>query len=583
LIGNINGCSQKIINTNFQYQPLKENELKGYKKYIESNKIYPESKAQSLFSGMTKSYSKGKCPFCGIPIENYSFNYFIDQSIYLDDFDYYEYKFLDILRGNYNNYIDLTMDCPGCNEEIKIKEETKIIKLPDILIFTLERYQGEKKNKIIIKPDKKLNMNEFIDKNVKVDSTEYELFAINIRFGSTANFGHEICQVMRNGKWYQINDSYGNKINDISYFDSSYGLFYRKIKNKDKDNKYSYEKLKKINDKNSERSESFFNSFLDLFSSIFHSKNKKDLIYIKQGFYILSEANILNNKSLYFYPKKIHLLSLIEGVISKIKDKNKYDANLFIEEFLTINRNYDEKKEFSSLDFIKVLINNLKNEYIKNNCNLLYENNIKYFPINDKEKNEYIKFKEHFFPQTPFNFIFSSIIKINIKGQCKCGQEINEYKFEDFISKNILLDEINSDIYFFKILKNFFSIKYEKRNCINCKKKRIKLSVEKKFMKLGDILIFSLINSKNNTKIIPSEIIDLQNFIDKNNSFKDNQEKYKYELFAINCKINFKESPASLITKIKIDETWYEISDDSVKKSSYHSEDIISLFYRKKI
>ena len=107
------------------------------------------------------------------------------------------------------------------------------------------------------------------------------------------------------------------------------------------------------------------------------------------------------------------------------------------------------------------------------------------------------------------------------------------------------MDDINSDIYFFKILKKFFSIKYEKRNCINCKKKRIKLSVEKKFMKLGDILIFSLINSKNNTKIIPSEIIDLQNFIDKNNSFKDNQEKYKYELFAINCKINFKESPAS--------------------------------------
>ena len=133
-------------------------------------------------------------------------------------------------------------------------------------------------------------MNEFIDKNVKVDSTEYELFAINIRFGSTANFGHEICQVMRNGKWYQINDSYGNKINDISYFDSSYALFYRKIKNKDKDNKYSYEKLKKINDKNSERCEGFFNSFLYLFSSIFHSKNKKDL----------KRCNIYKTRFLYF-------------------------------------------------------------------------------------------------------------------------------------------------------------------------------------------------------------------------------------------------------------------------------------------
>jgi len=40
--------------------------------------------------------------------------------------------------------MDLTIDCPECNKEIQIKEETKIIKFPDIFIFTLERYQGDK-------------------------------------------------------------------------------------------------------------------------------------------------------------------------------------------------------------------------------------------------------------------------------------------------------------------------------------------------------------------------------------------------------------------------------------------------------
>ena len=40
-------------------------------------------------------------------------------------------------------------------------------------------------------------LKKFIDKNLKVDCTDYELFAINIRYGRTANFGHEICQIKR--------------------------------------------------------------------------------------------------------------------------------------------------------------------------------------------------------------------------------------------------------------------------------------------------------------------------------------------------------------------------------------------------
>ena len=124
------------------------------------------------------------------------------------------------------------MNCPGCNKEISLKEYTKFIKLPEVLIFTLERYQGETNN-VEIKPDPNpINLKQYIDKNLNVDCTNYELFAINIRYGKTADFGHEICQVKRDGVWYEINDRNGNKIKNTSHYDCSYGLFYRKTNNK---------------------------------------------------------------------------------------------------------------------------------------------------------------------------------------------------------------------------------------------------------------------------------------------------------------------------------------------------------------
>lgn len=83
---------------------------------------------------------------------------------------------------------------------------------------------------------------------------------------------------------------------------------------------------------------------------------------------------------------------------------------------------------------------------------------------------------------------------------------------------------IFNNSYFSYILKESFSIKNKKINCDQCKKK-IKLKIEKKFIKLGDILIFNLENKNKNVQ--PTEIIDLKNYVD--NSLKD--EKTRYELF----------------------------------------------------
>ena len=87
--------------------------------------------------------------------------------MYLDDFED-KCKFSDVLRSNLGNYCKLTVDCWRCKEEIEIKEETKIIKLPKILIFTLERYQGEP-NKVEIELDLQLDINDYIDKSLSVE------------------------------------------------------------------------------------------------------------------------------------------------------------------------------------------------------------------------------------------------------------------------------------------------------------------------------------------------------------------------------------------------------------------------------
>ena len=119
------------------------------------------------------------------------------------------------------------MNCPKCNKEIVIKEKTNFIKLPEILIFTLERYK-EIVNNTWIKPDEIIDMKIYLDNSVNSARTKYQLFAINIRFGKTSDFGHEICQVKRNGEWYEINDTNVSK-KTFDHNDNSYGLFYKRL------------------------------------------------------------------------------------------------------------------------------------------------------------------------------------------------------------------------------------------------------------------------------------------------------------------------------------------------------------------
>ncbi len=215
-----------IISEYSQYIPKNKIEKEQYFNFIKSNNFFPESMALKIFSGLTKSHSFGLCNYCKEPIENFSFSYFIDQNIYLDNI-YNKFNFKSVLSINLGIYNNLTMNCPKCDKEICIKEETKIIKLPEILIFTLERYQS-KINNTWIEPDEIIDMKEYLDTSVNLEKTKYGLFAINIRFGKTNDSGHEICQVKRNGQWYEINDMNVYE-RTKEYNGDSYGLFYKKL------------------------------------------------------------------------------------------------------------------------------------------------------------------------------------------------------------------------------------------------------------------------------------------------------------------------------------------------------------------
>ncbi len=419
LIRNINdnylSSNFEIVSSSNEYNPSND-ERAEYIKFLNSNKIYPESKAISLFSGITKSHSFGKCPKCRELINNYSFSYFIDQNIYLDECKNKEYYFSEVLRKNIGNNNTLSMDCPKCYEEIEINEKTKIVKLPKILIFTLERYQGPTNNVPII-PDYELEMKDYIDNSLKVDETLYELFAINIRFGRTANFGHEICQVKRKKKWYEINDYNGNEISNVSHFDCSYGLFYRKKKketdkqineqisyigknNYQKPNNnikiYNYNKdeqesqSKNINDINKDNNYDYNENNI----GDYNSKNNNQMSYLNTGFQIIASCSklidFLNKNDRY----KIPIVNLAKNIIDNILKNEKIpDLTEFSKSFSKKNNDFFTESKCNSQYFIRTLLYYMKYEFKKSKTNQVTKNN-----DYNNGSDEYKSFEKRYYP-----------------------------------------------------------------------------------------------------------------------------------------------------------------------------------------
>ena len=589
LIRNINDeyLRQKLdlVSKNEQYNPSikEENE---YKKFI--SRIFPESKVQSLFSNMTKSFSKDNCKYCHKDIQNFSFSYYIDYNLYLDEIRSYRCDFSHILDLNIGNSNILTMDCPYCKREIYIKEETKFIKLPDIFIFTLERYQGETNNVEII-PDPFIYMDKYIDPNLKVDNTKYELFAINIRYGRTSNFGHEICQVKRDGIWYEINDKTGNIISNPSHYDCSYGLFYKKANQKfdsskpgintklDLEEVYKSSESFKLDGKFNNMGYGHDEENHLKFSKINNYGHK----YLNSGLEIISSFDEfkaeLNRNNI----RHNCIIKIMKNAIEKILNKKVYDAYELIE---SLPKKKSQREEDNSQSFIIKIIDVINKEFL----DLEYKSkiNIQYSPIaiNNAELKEYKQFLTKKEPISRALSIFLCISKTHSFGSCdNCYKK---YEYYSFNSENQQIIDIDTEIpgsecTFFELLNRYYNLSQNNKidtNCPNpkCQKKMVIIG-ETKIVQLPDIFIFTIKRNggyrDKKIKIKPDPIIYLKNFIDP--YLKEN---YKYELFAVNIKKKDFD-----ICQIKRDGKWYEIDQkDGIEIQFPESNDSsYGLFYRR--
>ena len=121
-------------------------------------------------------------------------------------------KYIDIIEHKLRSKNEIL--CPYCYN--KIVEYKKKVKLPEILIFTIE------KNEFI---------KFFVENEIMIQGERYQLFAINIKLEKNPETINYICQVEMEGRWYEINNEYIRSIirPGEEYNDRICGIFYKKI------------------------------------------------------------------------------------------------------------------------------------------------------------------------------------------------------------------------------------------------------------------------------------------------------------------------------------------------------------------
>ena len=125
---------------------------------------------------------------------------------------------------------------------------------------------------------------------------------------------------------------------------------------------------------------------------------KDDFNYFKQGLYILSECDTLINELSGINLKNSSIITITKKAILKFIEQSICDDSYFVKGILVENKINKLEKENNLQDFIKILIYNKNNEFLKMKYNLFGKNNLKYKPTNIKEIEEYNVFTDKIFP-----------------------------------------------------------------------------------------------------------------------------------------------------------------------------------------
>ena len=195
------------------------NDKKTKEKYLNFiHKLNVQSKIFSIFSYISQRVVRGYCDCCKRNLDYEDFSSDILLNINLEKSHYNAHlsgeDLIDLFRQS-----NIDLSCPYCKRKNQLKSKQDLIKLPEILIINIQ-------NNIYKKIPINLKVDEIIEIKSYMSSELYELFAINRNIG---NNKHYICQVKKNGKWYEINDDCCFHINkQRQSSDGVCGLFYKK-------------------------------------------------------------------------------------------------------------------------------------------------------------------------------------------------------------------------------------------------------------------------------------------------------------------------------------------------------------------
>ena len=195
---------------------IKEKLFYEYMKEIENDSYY---KIYDLF--YVCFVHEKKCASCGYV------TYYFDESTGLK---------LNFKMTKYISYIDLytlIMDnfkeperikssflCQNCKKCFYILDKTRIAKLPEILILTLQKTNIDNTEKItwIVKYDNKFGIREIVDTVLfKHGSCTYQLYAINNHVGYSTNSGHYYSTIYleKLKSWFSFNDESVSQLSEV--------------------------------------------------------------------------------------------------------------------------------------------------------------------------------------------------------------------------------------------------------------------------------------------------------------------------------------------------------------------------------
>ncbi|PRP77339.1 ubiquitin specific protease 42 [Planoprotostelium fungivorum] len=143
-------------------------------------------------------------------------------------------SFLDIMVDLTGNVTSLE---EGLHNFMKIEEldeskQMSIYEAPNVLCITLKRFDimqgGCKVNRTVVyRPLLSLSRN--MSQNSPDKSTDYELYAVVVHFGSSIFVGHYVAFVKNNGQWYLLDDSCVTHVSESQVLQqNAYMMFYQK-------------------------------------------------------------------------------------------------------------------------------------------------------------------------------------------------------------------------------------------------------------------------------------------------------------------------------------------------------------------